>query len=284
MTEPDEHLRFVRERWPELDVATLEPVGGGWDCFTYLADGGWVFQFPRRARAADGLRRQHAFLPELALEVSAAVPVPERWSDDPVCLGYRAIEGVPVDDAFLTGDADLLPERLGRFLYDLHMVPVEYLGLRPGDPRAWRDGFGELFADLRARALPLLDPRSRTTAEAMFESFLASPPGFATAFHHGDLGPEHILRTPRGDLAGVIDWGEAKVGDPAMDFAWILFAHPDIGERALAAYGGAPDTWFRERARFYHRLGPWYEVLYGLDNEQPAFVESGLAGVRERLN
>ncbi len=284
MTERDEHQRFVRERWPDLDIGSFEPVGDGWDCFTYLADGVWVFQFPKRTRAADGLRRQHAFLPELAREVSAPVPVPERWSEDPACLVYRAIEGTPVDDAFLAGDAGLLPERLGRFLYDLHMVPVEYLGLRPADPRAWRDGFGVLFADLRARVLPLLDARSRSTAEALFSSFLSSSPAFTTAFHHGDLGPSHILRTPSGDLAGVIDWGEAKAGDPAVDFAWVLFAHPEVGERAMAAYGGAPDAGFRERARFYHRLGPWYEVLYGLDTERSAFVESGLEGVRERLD
>jgi hypothetical protein len=28
---------------------------------------------------------------------------------------------------------------------------------------------------------------------------------------------------------------------------------------------------------------PWHEVVYGLDTEQPAFVASGLAGVRVRL-
>lgn len=283
MTDRDDHLRFVRERWSDLDIASFEPMGDGWDCFTYLADDEWVFQFPKRARAADGLRRQHAFLPELAREVSTAVPVPERWSDDPTCLGYRFIDGSPVDDVSIADDAGILPERLGRFLYDLHMIPVEYLGLRLARPRPWRDGFGDLFDDLRTRVLPLLDARSRASAEEMFSSFLASPPLFATAFHHGDLGPLHILRAPSGDLAGVIDWGEADVGDPARDFAWILFAHPEIGERVLAAYGGAPDAGFRERARFYHRLGPWYEVLHGLDTEQPAFVESGLEGVRERL-
>ena len=284
MTERDDHLRFVRERWPELDIASLEPIGDGWDCFTYRADDQWIFQFPKRARAADGLRRQHAFLPELAREVSATVPVPERWSEDPTCLGYRLIGGVPADGAFLADAAGLLPERLGRFLYDLHMVPVEYLGLRPVGPRAWRDGFGGLFAELRARVVPLLDARSRASAEELFSSFLASPPAFATAFHHGDLGPLHILRSPSGDLAGVIGWGEAEVGDPARDFGWLLFARPEIGERVLAAYGGAPDAGFRERALFYHRLGPWYEVLHGLDTARPAFVKSGLEGVRERLD
>ena len=35
VTEADEHRAFVERRWPELGVRTFEPVGDGWDCFTY---------------------------------------------------------------------------------------------------------------------------------------------------------------------------------------------------------------------------------------------------------
>jgi hypothetical protein len=30
-------------------------------------------------------------------------------------------------------------------------------------------------------------------------------------------------------------------------------------------------------------LSPWHEVQHGVESGQPAFVESGMAGVRERL-
>ncbi len=73
-----------------------------------------------------------------------------------------------------------------------------------------------------------------------------------------------------------------RVGDPARDL-WFLDPFPGFGERVLAAYGGEPDAGFRARASFYHRVGPWYEVLHGLDAGQPEFVESGLDGVRGRL-
>lgn len=35
--------------------------------------------------------------------------------------------------------------------------------------------------------------------------------------------------------------------------------------------------------RDWHLLGPWYEVVYGLDTDQPHLVESGMHGVRTRL-
>ena len=49
---------------------------------------------------------------------------------------------------------------------------------------------------------------------------------FATCLTHGDLGPEHVLVSASGDLAGVIDWEETSVGDPAWDFACLLHAWP----------------------------------------------------------
>ena len=76
VTEADEHRAFLEHRWPELGVRTFEPIGGGWDCFTYLVNGEWVFQFPRLPGAAESLAKQIAVLPELAREVSSAIPSP----------------------------------------------------------------------------------------------------------------------------------------------------------------------------------------------------------------
>ena len=77
-----------------------------------------------------------------------------------------------------------------------------------------------------------------------------------------------------GRLAGVIDWGDARVGDPALDYAWALngpFADWDVD----------PDL--RRRARFYHRLAPWYEAHYGLFTNQPAHFARGVEVIRDRL-
>ena len=93
MTQADEHRAFVERRWPELGVRTFEPVGDGWDCFTYVVNGEWVFQFPRSPGATGSLATQIAVLPELAREVSSAIPSPEYTSTDPVCMGYARIAG-----------------------------------------------------------------------------------------------------------------------------------------------------------------------------------------------
>ena len=256
------------------------PLEGGWDCFTYLVNGEWVFQFPRLPDAGERLRKQITVLPEVAREVSSAVPVPVYSSTDPVCMGYRLIVGRPMS-ASVDG---IWPERLGRFLYDLHLTPPEFLGMRSLSAEAVREGLRDEVASLGAHVLPLLDADERGVERAT-QTFLDDDDnfGFAACVTHGDIGPEHVLVTDAGDLAGVIDWGDIEVGDPVFDLAWILHAWPEVGARVLGAYGGAPDDGFLARSRFAFMLMPWHEVKYGLQTDQPAFVRSGLAGVRDRL-
>ena len=79
---------------------------------------------------------------------------------------------------------------------------------------------------------------------------------------HGDLGPEHI-RVVGEQIDGVIDWGDTCVTDPALDLAWTaLGSSAAFAEAVVAAY--RPDEDLLARARDWHLLGPWHEVLYGL--------------------
>ena len=279
-----EHRALVARLFPQLGaIASFEPVGGGWTCDTYEVDGTWILQLPRDPGAEARLRTQIEVLPEIAAEVSGAVPEPELVSLDPAIMGYRKLEGASLFEA---GDDGVWPERLGRFLYDLHMVPPEYLGMRARGAEALREERRAELASMRARVFPLLSAAEAGAFGDRFDAYLADDDlwRFATCVTHNDLGPEHILVSPMGDLAGVLDWEEVGIGDPVWDFAWLLGARPGAGERALAAYGGPPDTGFRARGRFSFLLMPWHEVVYGLDIDQDAFVQTGLEGVRARAD
>jgi aminoglycoside phosphotransferase (APT) family kinase protein len=280
----DEHRSLVRRMFPSLACETLVPVGDGWDCFTYEVDGAWIVQLPRHDLAAETLRMQISMLPELSREVSAPIPFPELASLEPPAMAYRKLEGSPASEVPATALLGIWPERLGRFLYDLHLVPLEFVGLRGVGPEAWRGRLRAQIGEFDARVVPLLASGEARHARSLFDAFMSHVSDrFAESLVHADLGPAHVLVTPTGDLAGVIDWGDATPGDPAIDFAWLLHAPSDAGERALAAYGGPSDASFRARAAGYHAIAPWYEVLQGLETDRPELVDSGLRGVRERL-
>ncbi|MHB8529468.1 MAG: phosphotransferase, partial [Caulobacteraceae bacterium] len=71
---------------------------------------------------------------------------------------------------------------------------------------------------------------------------------------HGDLTDDHILLAPGGErLAGIIDFGDACLADPAHDFAF-FFAWGEAGARELARLydPGGEDGGLINRARRHY--------------------------------
>ena len=272
----------VAAAFPQLGARTVTPIGDGWTVDTYDVDGEWIVQFPRSDYAADRLRSQMRVLPELAAELSAMVPAPVYTDMEIPAMAYHRLAGLPLDRA----PDGLWPERLGRFLYDLHLMPPEYVELRGRNASAVRAELSEELAEHRTSVLPLLEPDEASRFGERFTAFIDREDywRFSACLVHGDIGPEHVLVSDTGDLVGVLDWEELDVGDPVSDFAWLLHARPDDGERVLGAYGGAPDQTFAERAAFRFFLMPFHEVMYGLQVDDPTFVASGIAGIRARAD
>lgn len=282
MAESTDARQRVAAAFPQLEARSVTPIGAGWTVDTYDVDGAWIVQFPRSEYAAERLRAQMRVLPELAAELSALVPLPVYADEVTPAMAYHRLGGLPLDQA----PDGLWPERLGRFLYDLHLMPPEYVDLRGKNASAVRAAFADELAAMRADVLPLLEPDEAERFGARFTAFLDREDywRFSACLTHGDIGPEHVLVSASGDLVGVLDWEELDVGDPVADFAWLLHARPDDGERVLGAYGGAPDPTFAERAAFRFFLMPFHQVVYGLQVDDGAFVASGVAGIRARAD
>jgi aminoglycoside phosphotransferase (APT) family kinase protein len=232
----------------------------GWDFKVLILGGEWVLRIPRVDQAVAKLAKEAALLPALAPALPVAIPRFEQVSRDPPFVVYRLIRGEPLRDED--------PEGVRSFLAALHAFDASGLDLPKPD---WRDIYRGHAEDWRRGVLPLVDAGERTRGEALLEE-IETLTGYEPALVHCDLGRSHLICRD-GRLAGVIDWADAKIGDPAIDYAWLLnvpFPDWDV------------DTELRRRARAYHRLGPWFEVEYGLRTEQPAWVEAGLAGIRSR--
>jgi aminoglycoside phosphotransferase (APT) family kinase protein len=240
---------------------TIVEIDDGYDFEVWVVEDEWVFRFPRRAAVEEALELEIVLLPAIAPGLPVDVPCFEHISRNPLFVGYRLIRGKPLVDE----DAD----GVRTFLEALHALDTSRLPVaRPDWVRAYR----EQCAEFEWLVFPVVDSEERAQAKRLFGE-AETLVDFKPALLHADLGPEHLL-VRDGRLGGVIDWGDARFGDPALDYAWLLnspFADWDVD----------PDL--RRRARFYHRLAPWYEAHYGLFTNQPAHIERGLAGIRDRL-
>ncbi|MGZ8793102.1 MAG: phosphotransferase [Gaiellaceae bacterium] len=255
-----DRLRLIAEalgRGP----TTIAEIDDGYDFEVAIVDGEWVFRFPRRPGVEKALELEIAQLPAIAPALPVDVPSFEYVSRDPLFVGYRLIRGKPLVDE----DAD----GIRAFLDALHALDTSGL---PMDRPDWVGAYRDQCAEFERLVVPFLDKDWRAQAKRLFGD-VEMLVDFEPALLHADLGPEHLL-VRDGRLAGVIDWGDMRMGDPALDYAWLLngpFADWDV------------DPALRRRARFYHRLAPWYEAHYGLFTSRPAYVERGLAGIRDRI-
>jgi aminoglycoside phosphotransferase (APT) family kinase protein len=246
----------------------------GWDSRAWT-DGEWLYREPRRPEVRPRLLAEAALLPWLAPQLPLPVPVPEPTADG---VRHKLLVGEPLDDCDeATGTA--IGASLGRFLATLHAIdPAEAVRHGATDGTTATVDLRATVDRMAAKVLPRLAEADRPAGQALLDQF-REPPARPTLVH-GDLGPEHVLLAD-GAVSGIIDWTDSHVGDPALDLSWLLHgASRPVAEAAAAAYGA--DHAIRERALRWHRLGPWHEVLYGLDNGQ-SYVDSGLAGVVARL-
>ena len=239
--------------------APLVEVDHGWDFKVLILEDEWVLRIPRHRLAAEELEKEIGLVPAIADRLPVQVPRFAHVSREPLYVGYRLIRG--------TRHVNEDPLGVRGFLDALHAVPVEEV---PAPRPDWLETYREQADEFRRVVLPLVGDRD--AGEALLDS-VESLVGFEPVLTHSDLGPEHLV-VHEGRLAGVIDWGDARVGDPAIDYAWLLngpFPDWDV------------DDELRRRALIYHRLGPWFEVHHGVFTKQPEWVRSGLAGVRSRL-
>jgi aminoglycoside 2''-phosphotransferase len=102
---------------------------------------------------------------------------------------------------------------------------------------------------------------------------------FTTSLRHGDFGPTNILYDPQTPLiSGVIDFGSAGLGDPAVDIAALIGPvsyGETFAELLMPTYPGVDAL--LERARFYAGTFALQEALWGLDHNDPNAFQHGMA-------
>jgi aminoglycoside phosphotransferase (APT) family kinase protein len=280
MEDPD--LRFMPDTvalfgdWLRERAAEHSEPTQGWDSIATIIEGNWIEREPRFRDVAGPLRAETVLLPAIAPLLPLAIPLPEVVDENPVRVRHVLVPGEPATDVELTAEDG---RKLGAFLRTLHDIPREvYAGTGVADELASRAELLATLDKLLHRVLPLLPEEHRESGGQLLKQVAQRSP---TTLVHGDLGPAHLL-SQDGELTGVIDWTDARIGDPALDLAWVLYGAPEPFAEALATTYGVTDEEL-SRALAWHRLGPWYEVLWGQGPGGREYVESGLEGVLARI-
>jgi aminoglycoside phosphotransferase (APT) family kinase protein len=180
----------------------------------------WIVRVPRRPEVVASAAIEATVLARVAPHLPVAVP---DWRlHDAELIAYPRLPGTPavtldtgapvwnlVDPAAPT---DAFVASFARALAALQAVPGDGLPLETLDvTRAKLVRAVEIARELLTPSTAMLDRWQRFIEGDTWPAHLA--------LGHGDLHPGHMLLDAGGELSGVIDWTEAKVGDPGIDLA-----------------------------------------------------------------
>jgi aminoglycoside 2''-phosphotransferase len=272
---------------PDLQVRSLRAGDDGLVNDVLIVNEELVFRFAPTEAARQALEREARLLALVRPRVSLTVPEVIQQHDD--CMVCRFIPGVPLDrERLLAQDpstCQAILQQLGRFLHELHSVPIGAIGAvnHPSRSSGTKDEYEELYQTLERELFPAMMAWARDWARRLFRPLLEGELDLnhTPAMIHGDLTPYHLSYDPVTQrLRGVIDFGNAGPGDPALDLGSIITA---FGESLLGqmhtAYPGISDM--LDRARFHTATLELRWALAALRSRDPAWFLCHLGYARD---
>ncbi len=294
---PDAPLPFP------VESAVFEGKGDFCRAFTVNRD--WIFRFAYNAEGSRALEREIALLPRLA--PTLGLPVPDvaysgrQRDNDFLFVGYRKIEGAPLSPDLLQpltlDEQEGIARELALFLRGLHSFSVagaRALGVPQCDYPFCRteDGIIEGSAEEiykresdRLTNHPLLEKyleeqvvgALRMYVQVLVKGLLNEPQlgEMPAALVHGDLSGEHILfDTEARRITGVIDFSDAIITSPLLDFTYLwgaygadfcalLFKHYEVDAPHLVIY----------KVRLLRQWHTALRLLWALDHDYVPGIE-----------
>jgi len=247
----------------------------------------WVVRAPMSAAAGAQMDVSVSLLGLLSRRLPFSVPTPAGFvnlNEGCRAVVYPYITGRPLDFAHLPGGPGIAAE-LGRALAALHNLDLalcEEAGLTSYDPDTYRTRH---LSDLdRAAAtghVPtgLLSRWEQSLEEVSLWRFAPTPT-------HGDLIGDEVLAVfdesddaTTGHVRGLTGWENAKVADPADDFATLVIqASPAAFDSVLEAYAHArvdrPDKYLERRARLAGELKLVSQLLTAVGAKNKSGIEA----------
>ena len=242
----------------------------------------WLVRAPRDDTAAARMDAEGRLLTELsgwlpfaAPEIAGTAPLPEGG----LGVVYRMLSGSPLDLSELQPGPGLTAA-LGRAIAAVHELPERLID-NAGLPIYSAE-------DYRQRRLAEVDRAAATghVPAGLLERWEkgleeAGAWRFVPCVVHGDLAAENVL-VEDGEVTSVLEWGEARVADPADDLSWLVSGASEAAvESVLEAYAigrrQPPDRDLVKRARLAGELALARWLLHGVSIDDQDVVDDAVA-------
>ena len=269
--------------WSDLTITEVHP--NGWDNRTFRLGDKMSVRLPSAERYSLQVDKEQKWLPILSEKLPLPIPVPLAKGEPNHKYPYNWSINEWIDGDTATSeridDMSKFATALGGFLIALRRVNTTG---GPGPGPGHRGGDLNVYNDQTRQAIEILRSKSNLDTERLSEVWDAAvaskwvnPP----VWIHGDVSSGNIL-VKDGEIAAVIDFGSAAIGDPACDLsiAWTMF-DKDSRDAFRIRMDLDDDTWARGRG---WTLWKSLILLSGIDKTNTFEGKRSLETVYQLLN
>lgn len=274
MIEPYEDR--IRELFPELNIESITINREGLLNDAVVVNHELVFRF---AKTSFGFKDPLAEAKVLHfLRKYITIRIPEPFYESEGLLAYGFIPGETLRRDLLMKlpepDQQAIADQLAQFFKELHGIPLTDASqheIPMADALMKYEGWVNVFRRIQEKVFPLLLPHVREWAVEHFETHLADKRNFEYPLRmiDSDIPPYHILFDPQQKrISGIIDFGCAGLGDPAIDLGIIIYNYGEsFLDRFYHVYPEAEE--YVKRARFYAGAHEVRWLLTGIEKNNP---------------
>ncbi|MEH6932003.1 MULTISPECIES: aminoglycoside phosphotransferase family protein [Bacillus] len=232
----DSYKQYIKEALPGLSIHSYSQNEEGWDNIAVIINDELLFRFPRKLEYAKRIPLEKELCTILSHSLQR-IEVPKyrvlyknNCDTVPFCSYYPLIHGKPLKTEIVAQlekkELEVIITQLATFLAALHSIPlkrVETLGFPIEKTLTY---WKELQTKLNQYLTNSLTSLQKSALNRLFENFFTciAKSTFQNTIIHADFIHHHILfNNQNKTISGVIDFGDAQIGDPAFDFAGLYY-------------------------------------------------------------
>jgi aminoglycoside 2''-phosphotransferase len=286
-------LRTIRAAFPQFASAPAQFVNRGDDHVVVVFGGKTIFRVPRSDAYRRSFKDELKLLAVLKETTRVAIPRYVYVSEKSDFGGYELIAGEEMTverfAALTAAQQHHVIGEVANFMTALHKLNRDVLAVyRAKEPWSGRDlgQYKERYWHTRRDIIaPHVEPEILKNIDDFFDPFLQACQDVpAACVVHGDLSDDHVLLDVRqGHVAGIIDFGDAAIGDPATDFCFFWSYGDWVARELYGQYGLRNDATLLERSQWHYLRYMIDKLFYDLRQTVPYRQSIAQVALQQKL-
>lgn len=268
-------IELIKRDYPSLIRKDYVFIDTGWDNQIIILDNKIVFRFPRNEYVKWVLRKEKELLVLLWNYVTLSIPQYIYISSTYEYVGYEIVKWnlftVEEYNNLSSETQKNIQAQLGVFLSQLHSVPLVELAAiwyKRGEDSDMSWWISELQTNF-ANACGQYFSADEIAQVNQYIFDLANFDYPHKTLTHGDIQGKNIILDPlKHVLSGVIDFSDARIADPALDFDLLWEYGDDFVQGVFDSYTGNKEDGFLWRSLFYAKRRHIFGLIDAVEKQK----------------